>query len=786
MIKGTARTIATSFLLLALTIATLPPQVTAQGSGTVSPEESVMREAITTLGWPDTITLAPMAMTLGDDETVYMLWPPADAARYLTKTKVSATNGVTTEGDIQYARILALGEQGGQFVIDKLIENGFTASSYQGRPAAIARAGQEMCGTGGLVGLLNRYLAEFLQKAGAPEGTQYCPEAAGGLIAWSCGTHAFVARDDTGQGNEDAIAQALFAAAEHQGLCDLGDTLVILAQTGDVQGTHTLNDYRPIADAVNSYYGQNAYGEVALSYTYQDADGSAGSQDWYVVPGQMADYRRKETEFATAAVQAAFANGAPREELELARVIVVHAGPSQQASANSPQPGPLATACAWSESFQSHEITVGPPGNESTVYASSLIVVGETDGLGLWAHEVGHSLYGRRALYGQFTNVGDRYNYQQPWGLNGDVSAWGLMGYGNWWGTPPASDPVHMCAYSKESAGWLSFTPATLGERYTLTALESQSGSATALQVDDPTSADPEAYFLAEARQAGVSYGAPESGVVLYKVTWDATNEHGVVNNLNSQTGAMRASAHGMSYDRPTLRSAGASDGVTIYRSVPERLEFTLQSEDSATGYAAVVSADVFTPTNLVGAGVTPTPVRSAAPPAVTSNMPGPLPDIDLHAWDDQGRHVGVNYATGEYENQIPGAIASGDLRGDQEWIYVPEGTPVRYLVSAEKTRQFLEANPEYASEARPQEFEITFGRFDAQGNYTVADGGQGQAAAGVDAPLSAPTDPSLSYRPAPAAAYGRNRPADLRLTGYLGLILLGGVAGWVTALRRR
>ena len=49
--------------------------------------------------------------------------------------------------------------------------------------------------------------------------------------------------------------------------------------------------------------------------------------------------------------------------------------------------------------------------------------------------------------------------------------------------------------------------------------------------------------------------------------------------------------------------------------------------------------------------------------------------DLDLHLYDERGRHVGVNYQTGEIENEIPGATYSGpDARN--EWIEIinPQG----------------------------------------------------------------------------------------------------------------
>lgn len=38
--------------------------------------------------------------------------------------------------------------------------------------------------------------------------------------------------------------------------------------------------------------------------------------------------------------------------------------------------------------------------------------------------------------------------------------------------------------------------------------------------------------------------------------------------------------------------------------------------------------------------------------------------DIDLHAYDDAGRHVGMDYSTGEYEIEIGDARASGNILG--------------------------------------------------------------------------------------------------------------------------
>jgi len=76
-----------------------------------------------------------------------------------------------------------------------------------------------------------------------------------------------------------------------------------------------------------------------------------------------------------------------------------------------------------------------------------------------------------------------------------------------------------------------------------------------------------------------------------------------------------------------------------------------------------------------------------------------PLPDLDLHAITPDNRHIGMNYQTNTFENQIAGSEVSGDMQGDEEWIFVPSTEQVRYYVSSHDTQAFFEANPDIASQ---------------------------------------------------------------------------------------
>ena len=94
------------------------------------------------------------------------------------------------------------------------------------------------------------------------------------------------------------------------------------------------------------------------------------------------------------------------------------------------------------------------------------------------------------------------------------------------------------------------------------------------------------------------------------------------------------------------------------------------------------------------------------------------MPDVDLHAYTDDGRHVGMNYQTGVYENQISGAIASGDLVDGTEWIFVPSGTTVHFVTCSNDTAAFLKAYPDMATVTNGTDsYQMSMVYYDPQGN---------------------------------------------------------------------
>ena len=117
-------------------------------------------------------------------------------------------------------------------------------------------------------------------------------------------------------------------------------------------------------------------------------------------------------------------------------------------------------------------------------------------------------------------------------------------------------------------------------------------------------------------------------------------------------------------------------------------------------------------------------PILEKIEPTPPSCSPGVLcwaplaystsPDLDLHLYCDDGKHIGINYESDEYEIQIEEAIVSGDNQGAPEWIFVPaDMTNCHFVVSSLDNHQFLTENPEIA-----QEIEDTTDSYDIYARY--------------------------------------------------------------------
>ncbi|MCI0503480.1 hypothetical protein L0Y65_02095 [Candidatus Micrarchaeota archaeon] len=655
-------------------------------------------------------------------------------------------------------------------------------SSYLGRDAVIQRYG-ENCNPTGIPKIINDFVVGFFEDIfGESDDPDKNCVTEHGAIVFACGKMLFAAsdgREDEG-GEEDNIAAAIFSAAQEEGLCEYGDTLIILVDTPELAGSEFISEKVKMAQKVNEYYGVISYGQrPPFRVSVLDSDGSRGPLDYYTLPTPMSSFNgdaNKWNNFEKAAVQKAFNGTTLSEDLYFERIVLVYAGPPQQTAPAVP----FYDACDYKR--DSDYVEVGTTTGTKRIYNKNFIFLSEDSELGQWAHEFGHSLPSRYMLPAplSYDRISDRYNVGALADRQyGEVNNWGLMGYGVWWPND-ATSPVHMEGFTKFAAEWLGTSSASLNQTYTVTALERMKKGDSILTLDDPASNDADSYYIIEARDPTAFFGAPESGVVIYKVSKSAG--HHVVNALAPQSGAVTASsAQGRQYQKATLTAT--SGDASNYTNVPGGFRIRLLDKGNN---ASIVKVEEFAPANMVGAAAAPNGSIIGAMPGMNNsvNLPpkdsfGPKPDMDLHAYDSQGSHVGMNYQSGQYENQIPGAIASGDLNGDQEWIFVPSGTQVRFEISTYDTQRFMQANPSLAAFAKPQGYSATAIKYDAGGERYEADLGAGNVQAGQSLQLKSPTDPSLSYKKKAIPGAGNN----CFLSGAL-LLFVG--AGALFSLRGR
>jgi hypothetical protein len=95
-------------------------------------------------------------------------------------------------------------------------------------------------------------------------------------------------------------------------------------------------------------------------------------------------------------------------------------------------------------------------------------------------------------------------------------------------------------------------------------------------------------------------------------------------------------------------------------------------------------------------------------------------PNANLHAYDNLGRHVGMNYSSGVFENQIPGSIASGDMFGEQ-WIFIPEGVNASFVVDGHDISEYL--NETNSSENLSLNYSFQFMQYGPNPSVAVENG---------------------------------------------------------------
>lgn len=438
---------------------------------------------------------------------------------------------------------------------------------------------------------------------------------------------------------------------------------VILAEPSDENhnSKHNHAYYENLFQSIRSYHIENSMGRVVLNLTEIYDNGGS----WYKLSKTHKEYAANPLDFVREAEQAALGTTTiPKDTI----VVVVHAGDAAQTRHG----GNYISTQTW-------EAPDSPNGNE--------IIVSEHDPLGGWAHEIGHDL--GTLLVNSVTP--DLYRM-------GNVERWDLMASGNWNGG--GSNPPHMSSYTKEFLQLLEYQRVDRGTSgtYWVDVLSRKQLGDNTLQYVLAQRGDgtPDKYYVIETRNGSSKYSqwdtsVPDTGLVIYWIDTKGKPKYGDYGNNIAQT-----------INQVTVLKSPGLFRKSEYFDADNLIRFKVVEERSqGTSYALRLEISTPAPDPIWLAGVILRPDGEVAddvapwrPIAAPSLYREYEPDLDLHVYTDDGRHIGMNYVTGEYEVQVDGAITSGNLYNAHEWILLPQGTSFHYVVRSAATYKFLKDNP--------------------------------------------------------------------------------------------
>lgn len=328
------------------------------------------------------------------------------------------------------------------------------------------------------------------------------------------------------------------------------------------------------------------------------------------------------------------------------------------------------------------------------------------DMIGVVAHEIAHGLgsfpgTGKQALPDLYENPNGGYT---PADFNNFDELKGSLGFdpGDFF-LMANNRAVNPCAYSQEWLGWLQFKDVALEGmnapvKITAPYLDGVLGDVQ--QVPRVVWTEPDgrtSFTVIEGRsRARSSWEArlPAEGVVVYKIRtakegeryqsqWPrAINWCTIIGAGNWQFFDV---AQGYIVRRTGDLTGGSAEDLQV---VP-----VSSGGSAASGAAANSLVGVTMRTEIPDIQWDDTRIQTVR----REGEKALAPDIDLHAYLSDGTHIGMNYETGVYENPVEGALVSGDMVMDAEWILLPEALAAgaRFEVTSEDAAAFAEAFPE-------------------------------------------------------------------------------------------
>ncbi len=384
---------------------------------------------------------------------------------------------------------------------------------------------------------------------------------------------------------------------------------------------------------------------------------------------------------------------------------------------------------------------------------------------GVVAHEIAHGLgsfpgTSRTALPDLYENADGGYT---PADFNNFDDMSEMVNYNvGYYFLMATNRIVNPCAYSQEWLGWLDFQDvalSNLGKTATKIDVPYLDGVLRPVQtVPRVVWTEPDgrqSFTVIEARsntRGAWDSKLPASGVVIYKMRTAKPNER---------------QAWQSQWPRSINWCTMINSGVAQYYDVAEG--YIVRRTGDMTGAASESLEVVAAPgvnkgdsTAEIANALVGTTMRMPIPEfnwseSATATVRGEdesgtvAPDLDLHAYLADGTHIGVNYETGAFENPVEGALISGDMVLDSEWIMLPRSIAAgaRFEISANDAVAFEKAYPEAAPDGLDLAYEvqptIIDESTDAIGRGEVQ---QGSLKAGKTASTSLTSDKDLRLAP--------------------------------------
>ncbi len=334
--------------------------------------------------------------------------------------------------------------------------------------------------------------------------------------------------------------------------------------------------------------------------------------------------------------------------------------------------------------------------------AGKKLITSEKKSLATWAHELGHSLF----QFGDYCDGGNK---------NTGVRFWDLMGAGTL-----MNPTAPLMSYNKIEKSWLGYEQQSYGT-HSIDYLSDNNYSGKPIRYDTPNNGDID-YYILEGRNPEIEFNdailkddtlngekcpgyeydykiEKEKGVLIYQV-----NEKANPNDNTKDKIVTLPHANDGNNNMVTLKPGDnfINPKAHVKFSLAENLgKLEVKAEEYVSNDEKVISLKAsYRDSQPIVGEVLPMDNQS---------------DIDLHVVSLDGKRVGMNYDTGEYENQIEGALTSYNIPGGgPEWISIPNGVKASYYVDATPLKKWAEETGANVTNIEA-DFRVT--TFDENGN---------------------------------------------------------------------